>query len=297
MVEHNQTVPSVVSQQLAKEVEAGVFMAKKFPRDEINSQLKIDTSCKRLTLAKQAEYTYPRGGQQITGPSIRLMEVIAQGWGNIAYGTLEVDRKDGASQMLAYAWDLENNLRSTRLFHVKHVRDTKFGSKELKDERDIYETTANMGSRRVRACLMGIIPGDVIEDAQIKCRKTVAGGYDKPLVDRTRDIVQWFANKFSVSKEQIEEYIGYNVLRFNEQDFLKLQGVSQNLKDGISSREDFFKFKEPEQEESPFVLAGKKRELEKKNKKEHVVDSIFSKTLDDVNDESELEQKKLGDEK
>lgn len=42
---------------------------------------RILKSCTRETLAQSAVYSYPRGGQSVEGPSIRLAETLAQEWG------------------------------------------------------------------------------------------------------------------------------------------------------------------------------------------------------------------------
>jgi hypothetical protein len=47
------------------------------------------------------------------------------------------------------------------------------GGYQLKDERDIYELMANQSQRRVRAAILEIIPGDIIEDAVSECEKTM----------------------------------------------------------------------------------------------------------------------------
>lgn len=140
----------MISRQ-AQEVQAAMVVAKKFPRDEYASIEKIKRTCQRSTLAEQAIYSYPKGGQNVSGPSVRLAEALAQNWGNIDYGIIELDQKDGKSEMMAYAWDLETNTRVTKIFNVEHKRDTKKGSYVLTDSRDIYEATANFGARRMRA--------------------------------------------------------------------------------------------------------------------------------------------------
>lgn len=66
----------------AQEVQASVIMAKKFPRDQQAAFNRILQACARPSLAEEAEYAYPRGGETITGPTIRLLEVCAQNWGN-----------------------------------------------------------------------------------------------------------------------------------------------------------------------------------------------------------------------
>lgn len=70
-------------------------------------------------------YEYPRGGTKVTGPSIRLAEAMAQNWGNLDYGLIELEQKAGESQVMAYAWDLETNTRQTIVFSVPHIRATK----------------------------------------------------------------------------------------------------------------------------------------------------------------------------
>ena len=239
----------VVSRQ-AQEVQAAMVIAKKFPRDEFEAVNRILKSCKRKSLAEQAHYTYPRGGQQVTGPSIRLAEAIAQAWGNLDYGVIELDQKDGKSEMMAYAWDLETNTRSTKIFAVQHKRDTKQGSKILTDGRDIYELAANMGARRVRACILAIIPGDVVDAAEEECRKTLKDAYKEPLEDRLRKMLQAFDSEFSVDKAMIEKYIGYVLTRFTEQDFIKLRGVYKALKDDMGKREDYFDVKSQASQEA-----------------------------------------------
>ena len=161
----------MVSRQ-AQEVQAAMVIAKKFPRDEFLAIEKIKRSCQRQTLAEQAIYSYPRGGQNVSGPSIRLAEAMAQTWGNIDYGVIELNQNNGSSEMMAYAWDLETNTRVTKIFAVEHKRDTKKGAYKLEDSRDIYEATANFGARRMRACILGVIPGDVVDMAVTECKKT-----------------------------------------------------------------------------------------------------------------------------
>jgi len=67
------------------EVQAQVCMAKQFPRDAIQAVDNILNECTRPALAEASTYAYPRGGQRITGPSIRLAEAVARHWGNLEF--------------------------------------------------------------------------------------------------------------------------------------------------------------------------------------------------------------------
>lgn len=101
----NVTTEAMVSRQ-AQEVQMAMYVAKNFPRDTYDAFQRIMKECERKLVAENAVYQYPKGGQKVQGPSIRLAEVIARNWGNIDYGIIELDRKDGESSMMAYAWDL-----------------------------------------------------------------------------------------------------------------------------------------------------------------------------------------------
>jgi hypothetical protein len=172
-----------VSRQ-AQEIQAAMVIAQKFPRNQSRAFTNIMEACKRKSLAERAVYSFPRGGKSVTGPSVRLAETMARAWGNLDFGVIELEHQQGESTMMAYAWDLETNVRQTKVFTVKHIRDKKGGvSVKLEDQRDIYELTANQGARRMRACILGILPGDIVDAAVEQCDKTLAGN-EEPLIDR-----------------------------------------------------------------------------------------------------------------
>jgi hypothetical protein len=229
----------IATSRAAQEVQAAMVVAKRCPRDETAAWNRIITACRRTSLAEQAVYSYPRGGTVVTGPSIRLAEVCARAWGNLDFGIVELEQRIGESTMLAYAWDLETNTRQTRVFQVKHQRHTKKGVTDLKDPRDIYEMTANQGSRRLRACILGIIPGDVVDAAVQQCDTTLAEGSGEPLIDRVRKMVAAFT-QFGVTQAMIEARLGHNLDVCVEHEFVTLRKIFTSIKDGMAPREQFF---------------------------------------------------------
>lgn len=260
----------MISRQ-AQEVQAAMVIAKKFPRDEVESFNRILRACQRKKLAEGAMYEYPRGGTKVTGPSIRLAEAMAQNWGNIDFGIMELEQKNGESQVMAYAWDLETNTRQTKVFSVPHVRGTKRGNVPLTDPRDIYEMVANQGARRLRACILGVIPGDVVDAAVDECQKTLVSGNAEPLIDRVRKGIKLFEDKFSVTKQMIEKYIGCKTEAFSEKDMLRLNNVYRSLRDGMAKREDYFEVAPPVDEKevnNPFEENQKKTEEKPQDKEE-----------------------------
>lgn len=237
-IQKTATVEMAISRQ-SQEVQAAMIIAKRFPRDEINAISRIKQSCKRITLAENAVYSYPRGGTKVEGPSIRLAEVLAQTWGNIDFGIIELEQSGGESSVMAYAWDLESNTRQTKIFQVPHKRYTKNGTYALTDPRDIYETVANNGARRLRACILGVIPGDIVDMALSQCELTIKGNNTEPIRDRILKMVDKFA-AYSVNKEMLESRIGCNIEAFDENHIIQLGKIYTSLKDGMSKPGDYF---------------------------------------------------------
>lgn len=229
----------VATSRATQEVQGAIMMARRFPRDAYAAHNRIMQACKRRKLAEDACYAYPRGGQTVTGPSIRLAEVLAQSWGNLDFGIIELEQRNGESEVMAYAWDLETNVRQTKVFQVQHLRRSRGENKRLVDPRDIYEMVANQGARRLRACILGVIPGDVVDDAVSACEKTLAGGDGKPIADRIKAMVEKFS-EHGVTTEMLEERLGHKLAATTETELVNLRKIWTSLTDGMSARWDWF---------------------------------------------------------
>lgn len=239
LTESSGAMAEVAVSRAAQEVQAAMIIAKRFPRNETAAFQRITKACSRMTLAKSATYCYPKGGQRITGPSIRLAEVLAQNWGNIDFGIIEIEQRNGESDIMAYAWDLETNTRQTKVFTVKHERHTKSGNYRLTDPREIYETTANQGARRLRSCILGVIPGDIVDEAVAACEKTLAGDSTEPIGDRARKMVVGFS-KLGVTQSQIETFLGHSLDSVVEIELVRFQQVYLSLKDNMAEVHQYF---------------------------------------------------------
>lgn len=231
----------IISPSIAREVatvQGQIMIAKAYPRDMDESLRRIEQACSRPTLANSAIYEYPRGGQTVTGPSIRLAEALASGMGNIKYGIEEVSNEGTESKVRAFAFDLESNTQAERIFTVKHVRDTQQGSYKLRDQRDIYELVANQGARRVRACLLEIIPSDIVDYALELCKTTrEANVCITP--ETIAKMIEAFA-RFAVNRPMLEAFIARDLNAITATQYLRLQSIWQSIKDGVGKAEDFF---------------------------------------------------------
>lgn len=250
----NQGAVAIEQSRAITEAQGKLLLAKQFPRDEAEIYSKLMRSCARASLAGVAIYSFPRGGQTISGPSIRLAEEIARSYGNIEYGIRELSSANGESEMEAYAWDLQTNTVSSQKFKVKHMRDKRGGGVELTDQRDIYELTANMGARRLRSRLLAILPPDLVEDAVEECKKTLQGDNGTPIEDRAKKMVAAF-EKISVTREMIEKRLGYPVSNVDGEDISEMMGIYNSIKNSQSKRDEWFELPKVKAVEKP-SLAG-----------------------------------------
>lgn len=220
------------------EVQSAMVIAKRFPRDPKEAMDRILNAFTRKSLAEVAMYSYSRGGTEITGPSIRAAEVMAQQWGNMNFGIRELSRHGGESTVEAYAWDLETNVRQSKIFSVGHKRNTRSGSYDLTDERDIYEHVANQGARRLRACILGVIPGDVQEAAVHQADVTLQSEADTS-PEAIKKLVEAF-EQFSVTKEQLEKRIQRHMDSIRPAQIVQLRKIYVSMRDGMSRPADWF---------------------------------------------------------
>lgn len=260
----NNAVANAESERAIQEVQAAMVIAKKFPRSQVQAMDSIINACTRPSLANSALYCYSRGGTEITGPSIRLAEAMAQQWGNMQYGIRELSSENGASTVEAFAWDIETNTRQVKTFQVPHARYSKSkGLTKLTDPRDIYEMIANQGARRLRACILGVIPGDVTEQAVKQCEVTQKANIEVS-PESIKAMAEYFEESFGVTKEMIEKRLQKRIEAINASQMLNLKRIVQSLKDGMSKPSDWFDVghieAEPEVKTSSLNVAPAKKE-------------------------------------
>jgi len=221
-------------------VKVQAVLAKKFQRDMISAEDQILQNCERVSFAKTALYNYKRAGELVEGASIRLIESIAQIWGNIRYLTQELDRdrEKRQSTVEAVAWDVETNAVASRRVIVDHFRQTRKGRFPLEKERDIREKIQNIANRELRECLKAIIPSDIIETAEKRVRTTLKEKYNISEKDKLR-LLEKFEQK-NIKKNQIEKYLGRKYKSVGMLTYIRLADILENIEKGISEKSEYF---------------------------------------------------------
>jgi hypothetical protein len=97
------------------EIDLQIATAHAYPRSNARAIRNIiELATQDTAAATECIYALPRDGKAITGPSIRLAELIFQQWGNnrVASRIVAVDRKEGFVEAEAIYHDLETNSAS-----------------------------------------------------------------------------------------------------------------------------------------------------------------------------------------
>lgn len=220
------------------EVQAAMLIARQFPRDEKRACDLIINAFSRVALCEVAQYEYGKGGSEVRGPSIRAVEAIAQRWGNVHSAVDEIEQRPGWSTVRAYAYDAESGFQDSKVFQVEHIRHTRSGTYRIEDPREIYEHVANMGARRKRACLLAVIPADVVDVAMSQCDETLHTN-----AEVTTEAMALMLEKFGafgVTKEQIEKRIQRRLEAMTPAQLVNLRKVHNSLRDGMSGVAEWF---------------------------------------------------------
>ena len=267
------TLGVVASAGEVARVQAQLVYAASRPRDEQRAVDRMLTAFQRPSLASKALYQYARGGSEVSGLSIRAAEAMAMAWGNMDFGLRELEQKQGESTVEAYAWDLETNVRRAVTFRVPHYRDTRAGRKRLEDSRDIYELVANQGARRVRACILAVLPRDIQEAVETQVAETMKATFEVT----PESLKAWLEafGRLGVTKAMLEARIQRRFDSITPAQMMGLANIYNSIKDGIARVEDFFQVQEGNAgakktltlEEKAAAAAGKAKEQEESTDK------------------------------
>ena len=264
---------AMTSNAAVTSVLASIWIAKQFPRDLAEVTARMNQACSRLTLAQSATYALPRGGTTVEGPSIRLAEALIGAWGNAEAGWKEVARHwdpkgaDGkgcmVSECVAFCFDKETNVRREISFTVNHTRDKneyEGGRKVMKrvaleSERDVYELCANMASRRIRACILQVVPGWLTEEALEIVSATLKKDENaEKLPERIQSMEAKFL-ELGVSRAQLEKKLGHS-LEPNDMtmaEVYRLGRVYTSIADGMIRMNDVFPTEEQSEVKDPNI--------------------------------------------
>lgn len=243
------------------EVAAAVRVAQDFPRDMSQAIEQMRMSCQQKSLADRAFYSLPRAGGRVEGSTVHLARELARCFRNVEYGIRETRRDDaaGISELLAWAWDVENNVRQSRSFVVPHQRMKQGNRQALTDLSDIANNNNSVAARALRECILTLLPVWFRDEAESIAARTLAGeSGDKPLPTQIADAVRHFDRTFEVSVEQMEARLARPRAKWTASDLATLRVISSELGRGEKSIEDEFPDRVISLEDIPVQLPAAK---------------------------------------
>ena len=226
---------AIEQERAVAEAQGQLILAKRFPRNLTEAHAELMIACKSKAFADTAFYSVPNRG---TGPSIRFAEEVARVFGNFQYGHKELSRTEGKSEVEVFAWDMQNNNRSTRQITVMHLVDTKNGPKPCRDQADIDNKIANVASKQMRGRILALLPKWLVAEAIEECKKTIAGTNDEPISTRVRKMTQAFS-RFGVTTEHLERYLGCSLDEVMLDQLVDMTGIFNALREGAKPSEFF----------------------------------------------------------
>lgn len=229
------------------EVAAAVRVAQENPRDEVRAVARMRQACSQQALADRAFYSLPRAGGRVEGSTVHLARSLAACWGNLDYGIRELRRDDeaGESEMQAWAWDQESNVRSSRSFVVPHAIMSGRGAdkkrKALTDLGDIANNNNSVAARAVRETIFTVLPVWFTTEAEGICAATLNGqGGDQPIAQQAADMIANFEQSFGVTRGQLEAYLALPVSDWTAQTLGSLRVLGGELSRGEKKVSDEF---------------------------------------------------------
>lgn len=186
-------------------------------------------------VAASCTYALPRGGKTITGPSVRLAEMLMSTWGNIRVSSMVTGDDGKFVTAQAIALDLQANvgisIEARRRVTDKHGR---------RYDDDMLAVASNAAiSIALRNAVFRVIPRtyvDIIHDAA----KAVAGGQLEDMDSTRAAWVAFFANKGVAERDLFRALGVVGQQDIGTDQIITLQGWQQSLKDNLITLEEIF---------------------------------------------------------
>lgn len=236
------------------ELKAAIFLARNFPRDEAKAHAKLVRSCERPNFATGAQYSFPRGGTEVKGPSIDLAREAARCWGNIRYGLRLVTLDEESVHIKGYALDLETNSYVEMEDKFARLIQRKGKGWVKPDERDLRELINRRGAICVRNAILQLLPPDAIEaackQADETMRKAARGDLEGHRDDTVKALVVSF-DRMGVSTEMLVKFLGHELRLITAEELTRLRTIYKSLADGNSKPSEYFDYGDAAAEPSP----------------------------------------------
>lgn len=255
----------VIMAQETAMIDRQIATAKAFPR---NITKATESAVAIVSLDKETattcHYSVPRGGKQISGPSVHLAKIIAQQWGNLRIQAriVDIDQKHVTSQ--ATCFDLESNIAIQ--VEVKRSIMTKNG--RMSD--DMITVTGNAAnSIALRNAVYAIIPRAVIDKVYNAAKGMITGDVSdaNKLIARRKQVIDKCKDAYNITEAEVLSAIGKaSINNVTPDDIIALIGIGTAINDGDTTIDEAFR--------------------KKNTNKQPITDDIFTKPKEEKQEET-----------
>lgn len=232
-------VESMVVNLARAEVDQQVSTAKAYPRSVARVIQNILTMATLdETTAAECLYAVPRDKKMITGPSVRLAEIVSINWGNCRIGArvVHVDRFEKYLEAEGMFHDLETNMAT-----VARVRRRISNSSGRIYSEDMIVITGNAACAIAkRNAILGAVPRGVWRKAYDAVEAVIKGDA-KTLEVRRRNAIKTLTSEYKITERQIFDALDVS----GEADIgldqvATLSALRAGLKNGETTVDDVF---------------------------------------------------------
>ena len=237
--------PGALAAQAHAEIDIQIATAHRYPRDRKKA---IDSALEMATMSYEVvvslEYRLERENRRtgkvtvITGPSIRLAEIIFSVWRNLR-GATQIDMIDERSVTAsAMVWDLETNV--ARKAQVRKSIVTRGGKRYSEDM--IATVSQAAQETAFRNAVFKVVPKSIVNDVVTKAHELVAGN-KRGFAAKAAKIADDLSERFQVSLDRVLFKLDIANLRDIEHDSLqRLFGFRVALDEQLVTPEQLFPY-------------------------------------------------------
>jgi hypothetical protein len=200
-------IPTMAESVAKAESMTQVDVAKRYPRSVAKFKKDLETlATSSREIAGKCFYTLParkgaESAKPISGPSIRMAEMMASSWGHLAMRCWHVATDDRSVTVAARVWDMQSNVAHQEEFVAPIVGSARYGSKRYGD--DMIATTIRAAMKKaLRNAILAVVPKAYYEELKSKIMQVAAGNI-KDLKGSVVLAVKAWHEKFGVTEAQI----------------------------------------------------------------------------------------------
>lgn len=258
---------SVVEAQDRALFDKQIATAKQFPRNviKVKENIQVIASMDEET-AKACGYSLPRGGKNISGPSVHLARIVAQQYGNIRIDAkiTDIDRTHVTGQ--ATCIDLENNVGIRVEVKRKITNST---GQRYND--DMITVTGNAAaSIALRNAVYNVVPKPLIDAGYRAAQEKIIGDVsdENKLLAKRKQVLEAMIKSYGITEKDILRVLGLReTTQIKAEEIKQLIGLGQAIKDGDTTIDEAFFPDKASKEASSTAAEGQLKTVLEKDKK------------------------------